>query len=95
MSKCMLEEHDCCCCQCKYRLRALRHPDGIYTANDSWACIAFAFEEGEPIAYIGDFEHGICELFRPLPWENKSTTEKAMDEMHDIFEPLLALGDRK
>ena len=66
MRECMLEEYGRCCCQCKYRLEAHDHPMGSKTG---WACIAFAFEEGEPIAYIGDFEHGLCELFRPLPWE--------------------------
>lgn len=65
MSKCLLEKHGRCCCQCKFRLEAHDHPMG---SKIGWACIAFAFMEGEPIAYIGDFEHGICEMFQPLPW---------------------------
>ena len=68
MSKCMLEKHDGCCCRCKYRLEARDHPMG---SKMGWACIAFAFKGGEPIAYLGDFEHGMCELFEALPWEIK------------------------
>ena len=78
MADCCLKTHPefgGCCCKCRYRLKALGQPgDGpILLAND-WACIAFAFMEGEPTAYIGDFEHGMCELFEVLPWPRR--TEK-------------------
>lgn len=66
MRDCQLDKHGECCCQCRFRLLALTHPCG---GQIGWACIAFAFMEGEDIAYIGDFEHGMCELFRALPWE--------------------------
>ena len=54
-------EYNMCCCGCKFRLRAFEnlHPD----TQIGWACIAFAFMEGEDVAYIGDFEHGGCELY--------------------------------
>ena len=63
MKTCTLEthpEHDGCCCQCKYRLRTRSHPHGDQIG---WACFALAFMEGENIAYLGEFEHGMCELF--------------------------------
>lgn len=73
MADCCLETHpefNGCCCKCRYRLRAETHCDVLSPElpDNAWACIAFAFMEGEPIAYIGNFEHGMCELFRPLPW---------------------------
>ena len=66
MSKCWLEKHPkykSCCCICKYQLRAFDNENP--SEQIGWACIAFAFEEGEAIAYIGDFEHGLCELYAP------------------------------
>jgi hypothetical protein len=33
---------------------------------NQWICIAFAFKEGEDAAYIGDFKHGMCELYTPF-----------------------------
>lgn len=74
MTKCCLETHPelgGCCCRCRYRLKALKqlHDSlGVDIPDDAWACIAFAFCEGEGIAYIGSFEHGMCELFTTLPW---------------------------
>ena len=65
MSECLLEKYRRCCCTCKYRLRAFAQP----STQIGWACIAFVFEEGESIVYIGNFEHGICELFRARPLE--------------------------
>ena len=71
-SPCCLETYpqfEGCCCKCCYRLKALNQlgdPLGLVIPNDAWACIAFAFCEGEGIAYVGDFEHGMCELFTPL-----------------------------
>jgi len=53
-------EYGSCCCQCKYRLRAIKHESDEQLG---WACIAFALCGGEDIAYIGNFEHGMCELF--------------------------------
>lgn len=72
-SKCCLATHPefgGCCCRCRYRLRALKHDRGPDIPDNTWACIVFAFMEGkrDAIAYIGDFEHGMCELFTALPW---------------------------
>ena len=64
-------EHGGCCCKCRFRLRAFSHP---YQSLMGWACIAFVFAgnkgKGWDVAYIGDFEHGMCELFMPLPWDS-------------------------
>ena len=56
--KCWLEKHGSCCCECKFRLRALDHETD---ESLGYACVAFM--EWEDIAYVGDFEHGMCELF--------------------------------
>ena len=77
MSKCVLEthpEHGGCCCRCRHRLQALKDSGGspnFELPDNTWACIAFAFCQGEPITYVGDFEHGMCEMFTPLPWPGK------------------------
>jgi hypothetical protein len=64
MGKCALEHSETgCCCTCKHRLRALSHDSFPSSEQIGWACIGFAFMEGEDIAYIGDFEHGLCELY--------------------------------
>ena len=66
--KCQLVEHqefNSCCCKCKFRLRAMEHVFFPQRQRTGWACIAFAFMEGEDIAWIGDFEHGMCELYTP------------------------------
>lgn len=52
-----------CCCICKWRLEAHMHKQFPHTEQFGWVCIGFAFMEGVPIAYLGDFEHGLCELF--------------------------------
>ena len=61
-SGCLLDRYSECCCQCKFRLRALRKPPPF--EQFAWACIACAIAEGEDVVYVGDFEHGICELFQ-------------------------------
>lgn len=73
MNNCLLETHPeygGCCCKCKFRLRAFAH--STHSVSECipghWICIAFAFYEGEDIGYVGDFEHGMCELFMSLPW---------------------------
>ena len=95
MDKCCLETHpefNGCCCKCRYRLHALSHyrNTGVPIPDGTWACIAFAFMEGEDIAYIGDFEHGICELFTPLPWPlAEPTIRLPFDEAAMIIEAAL------
>jgi len=68
MSKCVLiekPEYGGCCCRCKYRLRLLeKQRTSGYSLQVGWACIVAFFDEGEDIAYKGDFEHGMCELFQ-------------------------------
>ncbi len=79
-------EHGGCCCQCRYRLEALPQlgdPLKFYVPNKAWPCIAFALCEGEGIAYIGDFEHGMCELFASLPWDAAS---RGLSPQHSIVE---------
>lgn len=79
--ECVLESHPQyggCCCQCKFRLRALDHQSD---RQIGWACVAFAFMEGEDIAYLGDFEHGICELFMQRKCQT-SPTPGAGGEQH-------------
>ena len=63
MSECWLMKHGRCCCQCKYRLRLLDHH--CFPANQlvGRVCIAFSQCEGEDVAYLDDFEHGLCELY--------------------------------
>lgn len=80
MPTCRLESypnHGGCCCQCKYRLRAFDHDSFLRRAQMGWACIAFAFMEGEDIAYIGEFEHGMCELYEA----RKGDGEKAVRQL--------------
>ncbi len=60
MSECWVQSG--CCCRCKYRLR-LRDLRELGRGQIGWVCVAFAFMEGEDIAYQGNFEHGLCELF--------------------------------
>lgn len=59
------DEFNWCCCNCRYHLMgysfSTRRPTG------EWVCIAFVYEEGEPIAYLGVHPHGICELHAPIP----------------------------
>src|SRR3989304_8940645 len=61
--ECWLRKHPefhGCCCQCRFRLRAF--PQATSTAMQNiWICIAFA--EGADVAFVGNFQHGICELF--------------------------------
>lgn len=69
-SECWLTKHPewaGCCCRCKYRLRLQDH-DGFPAGRvlRGWVCIAFSQCEGEPVAYLGDFEHGLCELYEGL-----------------------------
>jgi len=65
MKKCWVEKHPeygGCCCKCKFRLRAFAQQTSD-RIPDTWLCVAFAFCEGEAIGYVGDFGHGMCELY--------------------------------
>ena len=68
--RCILDTHpelNECCCYCKYRVRTFAQGTG---EQIGWACIAFVFKEGEDIVFVGDFKHGICELFSPKEKSN-------------------------
>ena len=67
MARCELKkypEYNRCCCVCRWRLEAHRHNAFPKKEQIGWVCVGFAFMEGEPMAYLGDFEHGLCELFK-------------------------------
>src|SRR3972149_8788462 len=62
IEKCWLRKHPefhGCCCQCRFRLRAFAQATSTAMQN-SWICIAFA--EGADVAFVGNFQHGLCEL---------------------------------
>ena len=63
---CQLEVCGRCCCTCRWRLRALDQESfpRVGVVGKGWACVGWAFVEAEPVAYIGDFEHGLCELYQ-------------------------------
>lgn len=73
MSECELGHRGqiCCCCNCKFRLRLLDHARFPHKHPVGWACAGFVFMEGEDVVFMGDFEHGLCELHgsRRVPGE--------------------------
>jgi len=81
MNECEIYAKDkMCCCKCKYRLDA-RNQDDFIGESFNHACIAFAFCEGEGIAWIGDFSHGGCELFEAKPLVTKRRDAKLIARM--------------
>jgi hypothetical protein len=42
------------------------------TDQIAWACVGFFFAEGDDVVYVGDFEHGACELFRKAVKEREA-----------------------
>lgn len=60
MSKCLLDSHwKSCCCTCKYQV-LLR--DNNTQLPVGYGCAVW-FEE-EKLVYVGDFDHGVCELYK-------------------------------
>jgi len=61
--ECVLEshpKHGGCCCQCKLRVETIAQ----WTDNQvGWACAGPIKVHDENIVYVGEFEHGMCELF--------------------------------
>jgi len=60
-SKCQLVEHpqfNTCCCKCANRLKLYdQFPN---KSQVGWICVAAIYEQ---LAFVGDFEHGACEMF--------------------------------
>lgn len=52
-----------CCCTCHHRLRVLEVTIG--QKQIGWACIVAWDVYNEDIVYVGDFEHGLCEIYKP------------------------------
>ena len=81
-----------CCCICKWRLGVYAHEKFPRREPLGWVCVGFAFMEADPVAYLGDFEHGLCELFQrrhtdkclnDLPLCSCGTGDASMPKLHD------------
>ncbi len=67
--RCMLKDEKVCCCKCMNRRPAIEHrsyPTYKITKPIGYYCTPTE-HEGRPV-FIGDFEHGLCELFQT--WED-------------------------
>lgn len=59
-----------CCHNCKWHISDRSHPstDGGRVINQrGWICVGFIFMEGDPIAFSGWPEHGLCEIHEFIP----------------------------
>ena len=61
MKKCCLDppRNNDCCCVCTSRFEVKEHKTSKFVG---WGCAIPFFYEGTRIMYLGDFEHGPCEL---------------------------------
>ena len=63
-SECQKDGHfKSCCCGCVNRVELLDN-DSNPIEQTGWGCAAIFVIEGGAI-FIGDFEHGLCELWSP------------------------------
>jgi hypothetical protein len=51
-----------CCCNCALRFELHDHSKFPWSKREGWVCLGDAYDKPR-IAFAGDFEHGMCELY--------------------------------
>lgn len=89
MNNCELKKHpesNQCCCECRWQLAAHWHDNFPSADLIGYACVGFAFMEGIATVWVGDFEHGLCELFKCRHPALSALTEESLDDYAHAME---------
>ena len=80
-SDCQLEgRFKSCCCSCKNRVQLLDNDNALEQVG--WGCAALFVLEGKAVC-IGDFEHGLCEMWIPFAANRVGLCKNDMCKLSD------------